>query len=193
MSGKEEQKNPTSEEPHQLLQPPQGAEGGSESTSTETSPRGSSKKKWMDAFLKYSPTGKSSKTKSKPQVSPKDEQTDIKERASSSSSSMKAFQKFADRARNLAGRKNRGDFKDNLCENEEKEVHEEKESTRKRLSSIPKQVESSIDPSKCKQHKLADSSSVVSMPTSSISLGSSPFSSEPASPEDEVAPSDAET
>ncbi|PRD22871.1 UNVERIFIED_CONTAM: hypothetical protein NCL1_47935 [Trichonephila clavipes] len=189
MSGKE-QKNPTSEEPHQLqlLQPAQGAEGGSESTSTETSPQGSSKKKWKNALLKYSPTGKSSKTKSKSEVSPKDEQTDIKER--SSRSNRTSFQKFAERARNLAGRKSSRDLKDNLCENEEREVHEDKESTRKRLSSIPKQVESSIDPSKCKQHQLTDSSSVASMPTSSISLGSSPFSSEPASPKDEVATSD---
>ncbi|GFR08682.1 uncharacterized protein TNCT_198841 [Trichonephila clavata] len=95
--------------------PAQGAEGGLEGA--KKSLQGSTTKKWRDAFLKYSPTGKSSKPKT--QSSSKDEPTDIRER--SPRSGMTTFQKFAERARILAGRKARRDLKDNLWETKSEE------------------------------------------------------------------------
>ncbi|GFY38366.1 hypothetical protein TNIN_244411 [Trichonephila inaurata madagascariensis] len=72
--------------------PPAQGEGGSKATKTSTKPNpcGISIKSWKGKFLKYSPECKTSKPKSKFNFYPKDELTDIKEKASRSS--MTTFQ-----------------------------------------------------------------------------------------------------
>ncbi|GFU77706.1 hypothetical protein TNCV_1549891 [Trichonephila clavipes] len=79
---------------------------------------GSSIKSWRSKILKYPPTCKSRKPESKSQVSSKDEQADIKQKALRNS--MTTFHKSVERYRNQTCPRTRSDFEETLWENAEK-------------------------------------------------------------------------